>query len=75
MPQTSGKLAVWDKRIFAEWVSEATKRLVIPFLALSHTLLGIGLVLTVASGVDYVLSEVRGSRASRAARPDETGTR
>ncbi len=44
-----GKLAVWDKRIFAEWVSEATKRLVIPFLALSHTLLGIGLVVTVAS--------------------------
>ena len=44
-----GKLAVWDKRIFAEWMSEATKRFVIPFLALSHTLLGIGLVVTVAS--------------------------
>lgn len=44
-----GRLAVYDKRIFAEWTSEATKRLLIPFLAISHTLLGIGLVITVAS--------------------------
>lgn len=44
-----GKLAVYDPRIYAEWVSEATKRFVVPFLALSHTLLGIGLVVAVAS--------------------------
>ena len=43
------KFAVHDRRIFAEWVSEATKRFVLPLLAISHTLLGIGLVVTVAS--------------------------
>ena len=44
-----GKLAVYDPRIYAEWVSEATKRFVVPALALSHTLLGIGLVVSIAS--------------------------
>jgi lipopolysaccharide export system permease protein len=44
-----GRLAVYDPHIFAEWVSEATKRFALPFLALSHTVLGIGLVLSVAS--------------------------
>ena len=43
------KFAVYDKRILAEWVSEAVKRFSIPLLALGHTLLGIGLVLNVAS--------------------------
>lgn len=43
------KFAVYDPRIFAEWSSEAVKRLAIPLLALAHTLLGIGLVLNVAS--------------------------
>lgn len=43
------KFAVYDPRIFAEWTSEAVKRFAIPLLALAHTLLGIGLVLNVAS--------------------------
>lgn len=43
------RFAIYDRRIYAEWVAEATKRFVIPFLALSHALLGIGLVMTVAS--------------------------
>ena len=43
------KFAVYDPRIFAEWMSEAVKRFAIPLLALAHTLLGIGLVLNVAS--------------------------
>ena len=43
------KYAMADRRNFAEWASEAVKRLVIPALALAHTLLGIGLVLNVAS--------------------------
>jgi lipopolysaccharide export system permease protein len=43
------RFAVYDPKIYAEWVSEATKRLAVPFLALSHTILGIGLVLSVAS--------------------------
>jgi lipopolysaccharide export system permease protein len=43
------KFAVYDKRILAEWTSEAVKRFAIPLLALAHTLLGIGLVLNVAS--------------------------
>ena len=43
------KFAVYDKHIFAEWMSEAVKRFAIPLLALAHTLLGIGLVLNVAS--------------------------
>lgn len=43
------KFAMVDRRNFAEWASEAVKRLVIPALALAHTLLGIGLVLNVAS--------------------------
>ena len=44
-----GRLAVYDPRIYAEWVSEATKRFVVPLLAISHTLLGIGLVVSIAS--------------------------
>jgi lipopolysaccharide export system permease protein len=43
------KFAVYDKRVLAEWTSEAVKRFAIPILALAHTLLGIGLVLNVAS--------------------------
>ncbi|WP_395666332.1 LptF/LptG family permease [Methylocella sp.] len=39
----------WDPRGYAEWMSEAAKRGFIPALALSHTLLAIGLVLTVAA--------------------------
>jgi lipopolysaccharide export system permease protein len=38
-----------DPRRFAEWTSEAAKRIGIPILALAHALLGIGLVLTVSS--------------------------
>jgi lipopolysaccharide export system permease protein len=38
-----------EPRQYAEWVSEAVKRLGIPLLALVHSLLGIGLVLTVSS--------------------------
>jgi lipopolysaccharide export system permease protein len=38
-----------DPRQFAEWMSEAAKRCGIPFLALVHALLAIGLVLSVAS--------------------------
>jgi lipopolysaccharide export system permease protein len=38
-----------DPRQFAEWMSEAAKRCGIPLLALVHTLLAIGLVLSVAS--------------------------
>src|ERR1700736_737811 len=38
-----------DPRQFAEWRSEAAKRGGIPLLALAHTLLAIGLVLTVAA--------------------------
>lgn len=43
------KYAMYDPRNFAEWASEAVKRFVIPILALAHTLLGVGLVLNVAS--------------------------
>ncbi|MDE2577439.1 MAG: LptF/LptG family permease [Hyphomicrobiales bacterium] len=43
------KLAATEKRIYAEWWSEAAKRFAVPLLALAHTLLGAGLVLTVAS--------------------------
>ncbi|MDE2362060.1 MAG: LptF/LptG family permease [Hyphomicrobiales bacterium] len=43
------KFAVYDPRIFGEWASEAVKRFAIPLLALAHTLLGVGLVLNVAS--------------------------
>lgn len=43
------KFAVYDPQIFAAWASEAVKRFAIPLLALAHTLLGIGLVLNVAS--------------------------
>ncbi len=39
----------WDPRGYAEWMSEAAKRCFIPLLALSHALLAIGLVLTVAA--------------------------
>jgi lipopolysaccharide export system permease protein len=38
-----------DPRRFAEWMSEAAKRCGIPLLALVHSLLAIGLVLSVAS--------------------------
>lgn len=43
------RFAAYDPRIYAEWSSEAVKRMAIPLLALAHTLLGIGLVLNVAS--------------------------
>ncbi|HUB63438.1 MAG TPA: LptF/LptG family permease [Methylocella sp.] len=36
-------------RLYAEWMSEAAKRLGIPFLALTHTLFAIGLVLSLSS--------------------------
>jgi len=36
-------------RLYGEWMSEAAKRCGIPFLALTHTLLAIGLVLNLAS--------------------------
>jgi lipopolysaccharide export system permease protein len=39
----------WDPRGFAEWTSEATKRALIPLLALTHALLAIGLVLTLSA--------------------------
>jgi lipopolysaccharide export system permease protein len=47
-------LAAWpgrsaDKRVLADWMSEAAKRFGIPILALAHTLLAIGLVLTLSS--------------------------
>ncbi|MGO9685037.1 MAG: LptF/LptG family permease [Beijerinckiaceae bacterium] len=38
-----------DPRGLSEWMSEASKRLAIPPLALTHTLFAIGLVLTLAS--------------------------
>ena len=38
-----------DPRRYSEWMSEATKRFGLPLLALAHTLLGIGLVLTTGS--------------------------
>ena len=38
-----------DRARMAEWSSEATKRFVIPMLALSHALLGMGLVLAVGN--------------------------
>jgi len=38
-----------DPHRFAEWMSEAAKRCGIPFLALTHALLAIGLVLNLAS--------------------------
>ena len=41
--------AAADRRNFSEWASEAVKRMVIPALAIAHALLGIGLVLNVAS--------------------------
>ncbi|PNG26814.1 LptF/LptG family permease [Methylocella silvestris] len=39
----------WDPRGYAEWMSEAAKRCFIPILALTHALLAVGLVLTVAA--------------------------
>ncbi|WP_395696695.1 LptF/LptG family permease [Methylocella sp.] len=39
----------WDQRGYAEWMSEAAKRFLIPLLAFSHTLFAIGLVLSVAA--------------------------
>jgi lipopolysaccharide export system permease protein len=42
-------ISAWDPRGFAEWTSEATKRALIPLLALSHALLAIGLVLTLSA--------------------------
>ena len=47
-----------DPRRYSEWMSEATKRFGLPLLALAHTLLGIGLVLTTGSTTG------RGSMAS-----------
>jgi lipopolysaccharide export system permease protein len=41
--------SIEEPRRFAEWMSEATKRLGIPLLALAHTLFAIGLVLSVSS--------------------------
>jgi lipopolysaccharide export system permease protein len=38
-----------DRSRFAEWSSEAAKRFMIPILALSHALLGMGLVLAVGN--------------------------
>jgi lipopolysaccharide export system permease protein len=38
-----------DKRILADWMSEAAKRFGIPILALAHALLAIGLVLTLSN--------------------------
>lgn len=38
-----------DPRKVADWMSEATKRIGIPILALTHTLFAIGLVLTLSS--------------------------
>jgi lipopolysaccharide export system permease protein len=38
-----------DRARFAEWASEAAKRFAIPMLALSHALLGMGLVLAVGN--------------------------
>jgi lipopolysaccharide export system permease protein len=38
-----------DRNRFAEWGSEAAKRFIIPMLALSHALLGMGLVLAVGN--------------------------
>src|SRR5947209_944908 len=38
-----------DRNRFAEWGSEAAKRFIIPILALSHALLGMGLVLAVGN--------------------------
>jgi lipopolysaccharide export system permease protein len=49
-----------DPRRFAEWMSEAAKRVGIPLLALTHSLLAIGLILSVAAATG------RTSRASMA---------
>jgi lipopolysaccharide export system permease protein len=49
-----------DPRRYAEWMSEITKRCGIPLLALTHSLLAIGLILTVAAATG------RSSRASMA---------
>ncbi|HEY5226771.1 MAG TPA: LptF/LptG family permease [Methylovirgula sp.] len=38
-----------DQHAFAEWMSEAVKRIGLPIMALTHTLFAIGLVLTLAS--------------------------
>jgi lipopolysaccharide export system permease protein len=38
-----------DKRVLADWMSEAAKRFGIPILALAHALLAIGLVLTLSN--------------------------
>ena len=38
-----------DPHQFSEWMSEATKRIAIPMLSLTHTLFAIGLVLTLSS--------------------------
>ncbi len=38
-----------DRRQFAEWMSEAVKRIGIPIMALTHTLFAIGLVLALSS--------------------------
>jgi lipopolysaccharide export system permease protein len=42
-------IEIWDPRAFAEWTSELTKRCLIPLLALTHSLLAIGLVLTISA--------------------------
>lgn len=44
-----GSFSVVDPRLFGEWMSEAAKRFGIPFLALTHALFAIGLVLSLAS--------------------------
>ncbi len=47
-----------DPRQFAEWMSEAAKRCGMPILALVHSLLAIGLVLSVASASGGALAAV-----------------
>jgi lipopolysaccharide export system permease protein len=42
-------IAEEDQRQYSEWMSEATKRVGIPLMALAHTLFAIGLVLTLSS--------------------------
>ena len=44
-----GSFSVVDPHLFGEWMSEAAKRFGIPFLALTHALFAIGLVLSLAS--------------------------
>ena len=44
-----GSFSVVDPHLFGEWMSEAAKRFGIPFLALTHALFAMGLVLSLAS--------------------------